>query len=596
MFIRKVTYARKRRKYTYYRLVENVRVDAQVRQHTLLNLGRLNLPKEKHSLLAKRIDEYINGHEQKLPLFNNDKEIESLAFYYAQQIKNREKVSANLPAVEVMLNTLEASDSRTIGAEQVGLTWFRYLELDKMFKSFGFKQRQINLAALSILGRLINPGSELSTNNWAKELSGLGELLDEDFEHFSKNSIYEIADHIFEHKEKIENHLREKERSIFDLQEHIILYDLTNTYLEGSGKFNSKAQFGRSKEKRNDCRLITMGLVVDEQGFPKKSCFFAGNQSEPETLKKMIFKLADKRNNFNKPITVVIDAGIATDENLKILKEENINYIGVSRKQYPIQYHTNPVNIRDTKEEKIDAIVVEENEEKVLQIHSQKKELKEKSIKTKFETIFEEKLKYLNEGLSKPNRRKKYDKVIEHIGRLKEKYKRVSSYYDIEVKRKNDLATEVKYTINQKKYEKKFTGTYYLRTNRLDLDEKSIWDIYNLIRRIEKSFESLKSELGFRPIYHQKENRCDAHLFISVLAYHLLNSIEQRLKSYGDNRKWSTIRKKLSNHTRITVDLKDKKRKNYSIRLNIKPNEEQKVIYRNLLVKEKMLHPKLIPI
>jgi hypothetical protein len=594
MFIRKVIHQRKKKKYTYFRLVENVRIDDKVKQHTIVNMGQLTLCKEKHHLLAQRIDEYLNGQQ---PLFNNDQEIESLAFYYAQQIKNRDSDSGKLPSAEVMLDSLEASDSRTIGSEQVGLSWFRYLEMDKMFKKLGFSERQTNLAALSILGRLIKPGSELSTHVWAKELSALGELLDDDFDHVSKNSIYEIADRIFEHKEKIENHLRKREATLFNLTEHLILYDLTNTYLEGTAEFNKKARFGRSKQKRNDCRLITMGLVVDEKGFPKKSSFFCGNQSEPETLKEMVLDLAAKREDSDKQITVVIDAGIATEDNLDALKEEGIKYVVVSRKRYPVNTEIPVVTIRDTKKEKIEARLIQDNDEKVLQIYSQQKALKEKSIKTKFEALFEDKLNYVIAGLSKPHRIKKYDKVVEHIGRLKEKYKRVSSYYHIEVVREGKLATGIKYSINDKqKYEERFSGQYFLRTNRLDLDENSIWDIYNLIRRIEKSFESLKSELGFRPIYHQKENRSDAHLFISVLAYHLLNSIEQRLKSSGDHRMWSTIRTKLSNHTRVTVSLKDKNNQNYNIRLSVKANDEQKKIYRNLLVKEMMLHPKLIPV
>lgn len=593
MFIRKVIHRNKGREYTYYRLVENVRSGDKVKQHTLLNLGQLNLDRQKHPFLARRIREYLNGQ---LPLLQSDAEIESLAFYYFQQIRNREATGGKLPAAEVLLNSLEAGDSRSIGAEQVGLTWFRYLEMDKMFRGFGFSPRQVNLATLSILGRLINPGSELSTHSWAKELSGLGELLGDDFTHVSKNSVYEIADRIFAHKEEIEEHLRQRERSLFNLKEHIILYDLTNTYLEGSGIFNPKARFGRSKEKRSDCRLITIGLVVDERGFPKKSCFFAGNQSEPETLKEMIYQLAGAREDAGQPITVVIDAGIATEENLRALKGANIKYIAVSRKRYRVKNEGDSITIRDRSGERIVARLIEEGEEKVVQIHSQPKELKEASIRSRFELLFLEKLSQLREGLSKPHRLKKYEKVIEHIGRLREKYRRVSAWYDIEVIRKAGLATDIKYSLNHRqRFAERFSGHYFLRTNRLDLDEKSIWDIYNLIRRIEKSFESLKSELGFRPIYHQKEQRSDAHLFISVLAYHLLNSIEQRLRGFGDHRRWSTIRNKLSNHTRITVSLRDKKNDLYQVRLNVKANNEQRKIYRHLLVQEMMLHPKLIP-
>lgn len=594
MFIRKVIHkGKKNKKYTYYRLVENIRVGEKVKQHTLLHLGNLQLAEEKHPLLAKRIEEYLN---RQLPLFDSDPQIESLAFYYAQQIRNRESLSTHIPVAEVMLHTLEASESRTIGAEEAGWSWFKYLEMDKLFKGLDFTPRQRNLAALSIIARLIHPGSELSTLTWARELSGLGELLGDDFSRLSKNSLYEIADRIHEHKEAIEHHLNEKEKSLFDLKEHIILYDLTNTYLEGSGVHNPKAKFGCSKEKRYDCRLITMGLVVDEQGFVKKSCFFSGNQSEPQSLKEMVFTLARQRKNADNPITVVIDAGIATEENLTQLRSEGIHYIAVARRRYPLEGERESITIRDTAKEKIRISVIEEAQEKVLYVQSRQKALKERSIRSKFETLIETALEGIKEGLHKPHHTKRYEKIIERIGRLKERYRQVSSYYEVEVIKAGPLAVDVQYRLNSKKHlEEKYSGGYFLRTNRLDLDEQSIWEIYNLIRRIEKSFESLKSELGFRPIYHQKENRSDAHLFISVLAYHLLNSIEQRLRASGDKRRWSTIRTKLSSHTRVTVSLENKKNKKYHVRLNVKPNEDQRRIYRHLLVPEMMLHPKLIP-
>lgn len=593
MYIRKVTQKGKKNKnYTYYRLVENIRTEKGPRQRTILNLGSLNFPCEKHALLAKRIQEYVNNQ---LPLFQGDPEVESLAFYFGRRILKGEYASSALPEVEVMLDTLQASHCRQIGAEQVCLSWFRYLELDRLLARVGMSKGQVHKAALSTIGRLIAPGSERKTLIWAKERTALGELLGEDFEHISKNSIYQIADEIYSHKAALEAHLWKREQSIFNLKEHLILYDLTNTYLEGSGADNEKAQFGISKEKRNDCRLITLGLVVDEQGFPKKSRSFKGNQSEPQSLKEMILTLAQDRQYQDSPITVVLDAGIATERNLEVLKKAHISYVVVSRRQYEFpDEKADYVTIRENKRERIRVCMVEEGDEKVLYVHSHRKEYKEKSIRTKFEKIFEDRLNSLKAGLSKPNTTKGYEKVLERIGRLRERYRRISSYYDIEVLREGDLAVDVKYSLNRpRKLEQRYSGSYFLRTNRLDLDEKEIWDTYNLIRRIERAFRYLKSDLGLRPIFHQTQQRSDAHLFISVLAYHLLNSIEHRLQSVGDHRSWATIRDKLSTHTRITVSLRDKQNKQYNVRLNVKPNEEQSMIYRNLLVMETMLSPKL---
>jgi transposase len=132
---------------------------------------------------------------------------------------------------------------------------------------------------LLIIGRLVKPGSERHLHRWAQDLSGLDELIGADFAHLSLNSLYKVTDILFQHKDKIEAHLRTRENDLFSLKETIILYDLTNTYLEGQAASNPKAKFGRSKEKRSDCRLLTLGLVIDGSGFPKTSQIFTGNQS-----------------------------------------------------------------------------------------------------------------------------------------------------------------------------------------------------------------------------------------------------------------------------------------------------------------------------
>ncbi len=152
---------------------------------------------------------------------------------------------------------------------------------------------------------MIVPGSERSTHYWLQNISALGELIGFDFSMVTLDRLYKAADHLLKHKEEIESHLRKVETDIFDLEEKIILYDLTNTFFEGTGKYNPKAKYGRSKEKRSDCPLVTLGLVLDMQGFPKRSRIFDGNVSEPSTLETMINGLSDKEKSqqsmFNQP-------------------------------------------------------------------------------------------------------------------------------------------------------------------------------------------------------------------------------------------------------------------------------------------------------
>ena len=243
-----------------------------------------------------------------------------------------------------------------------------------------------------------------------------------------------------------QEHLRGTEGRLFSLKEKIILYDLTNTFFEGSGKFNPKARYGHSKEKRNDCPLVTLGLVLDMQGFPKKSRIYEGNISEALTLEAMIKGLSDKdiiENSAYKP-TIVLDAGIATEENIRWLKSKCYHYIVVSRKKkkaIPSDVSMIAVKV----DEKHDTVLVkagltnnQETDELELYCHSIDKEKKEEGIKNKFQERFETELLKARNALDLKYGTKQYDKVVEKIGRLKEKYKLVSHVYKVTRKRKQN--------------------------------------------------------------------------------------------------------------------------------------------------------------
>jgi transposase len=149
--------------------------------------------------------------------------------------------------------------------------------------------------------------------------------------HSSLNSLYRAGDRLLDCKDALENHLSSHERDLFDLPERLFLFDLTNTYFEGQEAANGKARRGHSKEKRTDCKLLTLALVVDEDGFPKYSRLYPGNQAECQTLAEIIQSLVELRPHLAKDKTVVMDAGIATQENVAFLKERGFHYIVVQR-------------------------------------------------------------------------------------------------------------------------------------------------------------------------------------------------------------------------------------------------------------------------
>ncbi|RZD18329.1 MAG: transposase, partial [Candidatus Acididesulfobacter diazotrophicus] len=190
------------------------------------------------------------------------------------------------------------------------------------------------------------------------------------------------------------------------------------------------------------------------------------------------------------------------------------------------------------------------------------KKKKEKYIANKARAYFENKLNLIIEGLSKKRTSKNYDKIHERISRLKEKYSSVSQYYTINIEH-NKIVEKISYTINEEKLSKAFSGSYFIRTNRTDLDEQNIKEIYTLLLQIENSFRTLKSQLSLRPNFHQKQERIEAHIFLTTLAYRILNSIAYKLKNKNINKSWKTINLELSTHTVNTLSMNSKDKKIY---------------------------------
>jgi len=592
MFIRRVSHKNRknRKEYCTYKLVESIRTERGPRQRDVLNLGvNFDLPKEQWKDLANCIEEIITGQ---LPLIDYSKVIRTLARRYARKIireqasviAGREDIPPDYETIDI--NSVEDEEARTVGAEHVVYETIKELEIDRKLKELGLNRHQVAASLGVIAGRMIVPGSERSTHYWLQNVSALDELMGVDFSNLSLDRVYKVSDWLLKHKDALEEHLCRTEGQLFALEEKIILYDLTNTFFEGTGKYNPKARYGRSKEKRSDCPLVTLGLVLDTDGFPKKSQIFEGNVSEPKTLETMIGGLAGgeiSEDSLIKP-TIVLDAGIASEENVLWLKDKHYPYIVVSRKKKK-EIPSDVTMIAVKEDDRTNTVLVQaglakkqETDELELYCHSTDKEKKEESIKTKFQERFEDELLKARNALHLRNGTKRYDKVVERIGRLKEKYKLVSHYYKVSVEKDSETDKAKKIIWSHKKTEKT-SGIYCLRTDRKDLDEQKIWDIYTMLTDIEDAFRCMKSELGLRPIYHQKETRCDGHIFITLLAYHLLHTIRFQLRQKGIRYCWTTIRTQLSTQVRITTTMKREDGKMIHIRKSSKAEPPHQTIY-----------------
>ena len=593
MFIRKTTKkdSKNGKSYSSFYLVESVRTDKGPRQKVLLYMGsEIDLPEAEHTLLAQRIEEIVSGQQNFIPYSDA---VERLAQNYASQVIRQLSeavidikspvVTADFLTIDV--NTIEKSEPRTVGTEHLLLQMAHQLELPKELKELGLSATEVSIALGSIIARATNPKSERATYTWLCDKSGLEELLDFDFKKSSLHKLYRISDKLLKHKVSLENHLEVAGQRFHGYQSTIALYDLTNTYMEGQAQLNSKAMHGPSKEKRTDCPLVTMGLVINEHGFLNRTAIFPGNASEPKTLQEMI-KSLDAHQSLIKPI-IILDAGISTEDNLRWLKEEKYTYIVSARQDAPsLELDGELVPVDDLKDLVKAALVKspEGDDEKWLYCESEAKAAVASQMKQSFKKRFEEDLKKLAKGLAKPKGRKKYPKVLERIGRLKEKHKRISGCYEITVKASEDgaLATAVSWEIIDEKMSEKLTGSYFLRTNLTGMDAKELWGLYNTLRGVEDAFRFMKSSLGLRPIYHQKERRVDGHLWITILAYHLIQNCFYQLGKQGINYHWETIRALMSNRIRVTTEAKTEEGKTLYHRSTTKAEGEQVKIYKAL--------------
>jgi transposase len=596
--------------YQYLHLVENVRTEQGPRQRLVLNLGALAVEPDQYKELANTIEGMLTGQQD---LFSSDPTIERHARKAVRRLLQRRGRSEGKdkgttpPAPEyhtVDTHSIEATEPRSIGPEYVGHGLWQELGFNRALLEAGCAREWLPLIEALVVGRLVEPGSERQSWAWMESRSAIFELTGPPV-HASLSALYRACDVLFSCKDALETHLCGRERDLFSLSERMCFFDLTNTYFEGQGKRNPKAKRGHSKEKRFDCPLLTLALIVDEQGFPKYSQLYPGNQYEAHTLGEMIDALIKARPELADERTVIIDAGIATEENIQWLKDKQFHYICVGRslsdfspedtEDLVIIHHDEPKAL------KVEVKRTEKDHEVILLCRSTGRQEKDQAIRTRQERLFLERLHYFREGLSKKGHTKRYSKVVETIGRLREKYPRASKLFEVEVipdseLSKNKLAPAKDIVWKKRKpYEKysQLDGCYVLRTDRADLTDKEIWETYLMLTRIETAFRALKSSLGLRPNFHQREDRADVHLFISVLAYHLLNAIEHRLHQYGDHRSWSTLRKTLSTHQRLTIEYQEKTQtgsQHHHLRVCSQAEVEHKIIYQRL-----GLHPVPLP-
>jgi len=582
----------------YYRLVESYRnAEGRVCHRTILNIGFIDneyTPEQLNQAAGILTGRY----EQKQSLFEpTDKAVIEFAETLWQRILkgNRLDLTLHSPTSRhVDSDTIRHSNVREIGSEWVCHQTLEELGISKVLAEAGFSEEQIQLAATQIISRAVYPASELKTALWIKENSAVGELSGYDCQKITKDKLYESALRLYKVKDQLEQHLSHKTNELFDISDKIVLYDLTNTYFEGQYSGSELAKYGRSKEKRNDAKLVVLALVVNIYGFIKYSPIHQGNMADCSNLSLMIDKLSRCTNTQN-PV-VVMDAGIATEENLKMIRAKGCHYLCVSRtklKDYQAVSGrlTVLLETKSKRQVRLKAVSNNTNTDYYLEVASEDKYETANSMRRQFEERFEMELQKIAQSLERKGGTKKTTKVHERIGRARERYPSVQYYYDIEVTLSEDNSTvkAMSWSKNEQQYEKKEAslGLYFLRTSLLLEDEVMIWNIYNTIREIESSFRILKTDLDLRPVYHKSDAGTMAHLHLGLLAYWIVNTVRCKLKAQGIKCHWPEIVRIGNTQKIITTHGTNKAGEVIGVRKCSEPSEQLKNIQSILLMKSK---------
>jgi len=598
LFIKRTKRTLRGKTYTNHLLVESVATERGPRHRVVCSLGALcPAPRAQWLKLAHHLQQSLSGQESLLGQAPQD---QALVHQAAVTVTGRKKRGA--PS-DFDLEEVEVEEARLAGAVHVGHQVWQRLGLDGILTQAGFSHKTCILTQRMTLNRLIEPSSELAMSEWVGR-SALADILKQDFAKLNKDRLYRNMDRLYGKRAPIEAALCAKEKTLFSLKESILLYDLTSTYFEGLCWSNAKAKRGYSRDSRPDCKQVVVGLVLDGDGFPKAHEIFAGNRGDSTTVADML-EVLQKRVGKSKDATVVVDRGMANPMNLATIRDagyhwlvaapqpERVCYFEQFEEQEGWQEILREPSPRNEGQQKVRVLVKPaqspDGSQSVALCWSQGRTEKDRAIRQKQEIRFLADIEKLRKRIAAAQLRKPA-KIYEAIGRLKERYPRVARYYELAYdEQKAEFSWREQ--AQRKQRAEALDGSYLLKSSRSDLSVEDIWRTYILLTRVESAFRALKSPLCERPIFHHLERRVDTHIFLCVLAYHLLICIERAFLDQGIHTSWETLRRQLSTHQVVTVRIPAADGRILCIRRDTRPEPIHCDIYRVLRIPQRILLP-----
>ena len=534
MFLRSHRRFKDGTEHRYFSVEESRRLQSgKVVQRRALYLGEVN---DTQQAAWRKTLEVFDEREQgyrTLSLFPEDREIPADA----------------VAGVQVKLNEMELRRPRAFGNCWLGCELWRQLELDGFWQARLLRGREqvawADVLKLLVVNRLIDPGSEFRLHRQWFERSAMDALLGLDFAVAEKDRLYRCLDRVLPHQQELFVHLKRRWQDLFEEEFDLLLYDLTSTYVEGEAEQIPKAKHGYSRDGRFDCKQVLIALVVTPRGFPLAYDVMEGNTSDRTTLRAFLEKIEHTYGQARR--VWMMDRGIPKEEVLAEMRapgRERFYLVGTPRgkiKQYEKRWLELPWRkVRDSVEVKLFA---EAGETYVL-AKSEGRQAKEMAIRRKKLARLLGKLRAMRRSC--PPR----DQLLMRIGAAKTEAGRAFGFVKITLPREGQEITRQNFTFRLDK--KKLAeaelrdGHYLLRTNLTGEDPAVLWDRYIQLTQIEAAFKCLKSELGLRPLYHQLEQRVEAHILVAFLAYCLMVTLKNRLQAHAPGLTAGAVLEKLA--------------------------------------------------
>ena len=596
MFIRKTVKRHNGRSYSTYLLVESVRTPEGPRQKTICSLGDLSPgPRQKWLGLVNRVEAALQGQA---PLDGPDPLVEGIV----DKIRSAEpRLRRDDDIVAVHTDQVSLEKAREAGPVHVGHQVWRRLGLGEILQHSGFSARARLLSEVMVLNRLVAPCSEHAMPGWI-ERTALSDILSVDLSELSDEALYRNLDRLHPNRQDIESALAEREKSLFNLDDTYYLYDLTSTYFEGQCLLNPKAQRGYSRDQRPDCKQVVVGLVLDRDGFPKAHEVFAGNCQDRVSLDHMLGQL-EQRSGRHGGATVIVDRGMAYEENLAQIRARGHHYLVASRQserqaffdeledEHGWQELIRQPSPRNPGQKKSRVWIkrAETAEHLYVLCRSEGRKAKDQAIRLKQEKRLLADLARLEKRID-AGRLKRPEKIHEALGRLKERYPRVARYWLMSYQ-EDPPKLAWQEDSDKKQRAIRLDGAYLLKTDRKDLSAEEAWRLYILLTRVEDAFRDMKSPLSERPIFHHLQHRVETHIFLCVLAYHLLVAVEKSFLDQDIHTSWATLREQLRTHQVVTAVLPTTDGHLLKIRRATTPEPQHRLIYKVLGIPEEVMAP-----